>query len=388
MRVKRFVAPTVNEAMYKLKAEMGKDAIILNTRKIKEGGIFGFFAKEMVEITGAVEAIPLTKLVGGPVINKTDGNRGLIRPEPISNKGLITPNQGITGIKTELRQLRTMMSEVLGRLDQDHWRSTSQNWRQLEERLVGNEVERSIAGMLVRDVLENHRNPEDCAPGVVKTEIIERIATLLGEPKPLVMAGSEKRQEVVVVIGPTGVGKTTTIAKMAATFAIVDKKNVGLITADTYRIAAVEQLRTFGEIIGVPVEVVFSPPALRAAIERSRDKDLLLIDTAGRSHKNTRQMEELQAFIAASQPSQSLLVLSVTTKYRDLLQIIEHYTQLNVDRLLFTKLDETNHLGTILNVAYTTGKPLSYITVGQNVPDDIEIAEPYKLANLIFGETS
>lgn len=383
MRVKRFVASTIQEAMNKMKSEMGKDAIILHTRKVKDGGIFGFFTKEMFEVTGAIENVSLPKVKTHTESLASNPKSGLTSYVAPDTHSIPVPN----GIKSELHQMKSMMHKILDRMNNESNTVLPADLQAAEQRLISNDVEQPIARMIVQQIFEAYGQHTAWDPEMVKKNVIERIEALIGQPKPIVISGENKQQEVIVLVGPTGVGKTTTIAKLAATFSIIDKKKVGLITADTYRIAAVEQLKTFGEIIGVPVEVVFTSQALRTAIERNHDRELLLIDTAGRSHKNDQQVEELKALIEVSQPSQSILVLSATTKYSDLLQIVECFSSLNINRCLFTKLDETYQLGSILNIVYGSGKSLSYITTGQNVPDDIEIADPRKLANLIYGET-
>ncbi|MGE5654600.1 MAG: hypothetical protein ACM3ZQ_10150 [Bacillota bacterium] len=187
------------------------------------------------------------------------------------------------------------------------------------------------------------------------------------------------------LIGPTGVGKTTTIAKLAARSALIERQKVGLVTIDTYRIAAVEQLKTYGRILGLPVEVVFTPDELRETLARMQDMDCIYVDTAGRSHHNAPQMAELCNFHEAAQPDITYLVLSTTTKYRDLMEIIVSYEVLHPHGLVFTKLDETESYGSIFNVVALLQKPLAYITFGQNVPDDIQDFDPSHLTELIMG---
>jgi flagellar biosynthesis protein FlhF len=190
---------------------------------------------------------------------------------------------------------------------------------------------------------------------------------------------------VVMFVGPTGVGKTTTLAKIAANYLLNQKKNVGLITADTYRIAAVEQLKTYAEILGIPVKVAYSPVDIRDAVSEYSDKDLVLIDTAGRSHNNKSQFEELKAMINASGADEVYLVMSATTSIRNCREILVAYDFIKDYKLIFTKTDEAPVLGIILNVRYLTGKRLSYITNGQNVPDDIEVANVEKITKNLIG---
>ena len=182
------------------------------------------------------------------------------------------------------------------------------------------------------------------------------------------------RPTVVALVGPTGVGKTTTIAKLAANFALFEGKSVGLITIDTYRIAAVEQLKTYSEIINLPIEVVYTAADLKRAFQKLSDKQLILIDTAGRSQKNKQQIRELKHFFNGRPLNETHLVLSANTKLEDLLETADSFKELGVNRLIFTKLDETNSLSNVIEVAERLRIPLSYVTTGQSVPEDIEVA--------------
>jgi flagellar biosynthesis protein FlhF len=189
--------------------------------------------------------------------------------------------------------------------------------------------------------------------------------------------------KAVALIGSTGVGKTTTIAKLAAHFALMQGKRVALLTVDTYRIAAVEQLKTYSQIIGLPLSVAYNHAEVPPIIEQYADYDLLLIDTAGRSQKHIMQVGELKSLLEAVH-CETHLVLSAQIKEQDMMEAARRFSAARVDRLIFTKLDETSSYGTLLNVADRTGIPLSYLTTGQKVPEDLEIAEGSKLASLIL----
>ena len=190
--------------------------------------------------------------------------------------------------------------------------------------------------------------------------------------------------KTVALVGPTGVGKTTTVAKLAANFALREKFRVALITADTYRIAAVEQLKTYADLIGIPIEVIYTPQELKGAMQRHQDKQLVLIDTAGRSPANQPQMMELENLLAVDSSIEKHLVLSATTKFTECLDAVARFRPSRPQRYLFTKLDEACNLGTLLSLMHHDPKPLSYITTGQNVPDDIEPADPERLTNLML----
>lgn len=188
------------------------------------------------------------------------------------------------------------------------------------------------------------------------------------------------------MVGPTGVGKTTTIAKLAANMSFLEGKEVALITLDTYRVSAAQQLRTFADIIGIPISVVFNPQDLGEAIKQYQKKDIIFVDTAGRSPYKDEHMGELQDFIEAANPDETILVLSVTTDSRDLINIYQQFNLIGVDKIIFTKLDESCNYGRILNTIYHIRKPIAYLTTGQNVPDDIEVPDTLELARTLLRE--
>ena len=190
----------------------------------------------------------------------------------------------------------------------------------------------------------------------------------------------------VLFAGPTGVGKTTTIAKIAATQSLWQNRKVLLITADTYRIAAVEQLRTYAKIMGAPIEIAAEPKDIQIALKKHKDADLVLLDTAGRSHYDSSRMDELRNFYDAFSPDSVHLVLAANTKYRDMLDVIERMGIIPLSALIFTKLDETSSYGTILNIISDFNLPVSFFTVGQNVPNDIEVARGDRFVDFLMGK--
>ena len=192
------------------------------------------------------------------------------------------------------------------------------------------------------------------------------------------------KPKIVALIGPTGVGKTTTLAKIAAKFVLEEGAKVALITADTYRISAVEQLKTYSDILGLPLEIVYNPQALQEAIEKHRDKQLILLDTAGRSQYNAYQMKELSELLNIDADIEKHLVMSATTKTSDGLELLDNFSLCKPDRVIFTKVDETKTHGIILNILHRRKAALSYLTNGQSVPDDIEPASIEKLAELLL----
>ena len=236
---------------------------------------------------------------------------------------------------------------------------------------------------LTKDVFAKN-NTYNIDEAEIKENLREELASLMqSEAKNQIAVAGETK--VIALVGPTGVGKTTTLAKLAADFALQQNKKVGLVTADTYRIAAVDQLKTYSQIIDIPLQVAFSPQELETTIENyESDYDLILVDTAGRSQNNDLHISELKGFIKKDIIDQIFLVLSATTKTEDMKKIIEVYNQLDFDKLIISKLDETNSLGVVFEALARAQKPISYVTVGQDVPEDIEVAENQKLIDDII----
>ncbi len=348
MRVKRFVGKSMKEAVAQLKATFGDEAVILHTKRSR-GGPFGLFGRPRVEIIAAVDVAPQPKPP----------------PAPVNS--------------SELQLLQQELQEVKGLL-------ASQNkgtgpWQSLYEELIAGEVDPKNAQYLL------DKMTQILPPGSPPEEAIAALKGIVAEEIQVVSPWDlSAGTRIVALVGPTGVGKTTTIAKIAANYALLAKRRVSLLTMDTYRIAAAQQLKTYAEIIGVPLEVVFTPRALTEALERHKDRDLIRIDTAGRSQHNKMHLAELKAFLDQAHPDEVHLVLSATTKTRDAMEIIDGFaTVLPLNRLIITKLDETSSYGMILNACRYLGKPLAYVTTGQSVPEDIEVADPNKIADLILG---
>ncbi|MGI6225622.1 MAG: flagellar biosynthesis protein FlhF [Peptococcales bacterium] len=396
MRVKRFVANNIQEAMLKVKIEMGKDAIILHTRKFKEGGFLGFFAKEFVEVTAAIDNEYPEPKIENQVTHAS--NKQIVWPEinettPVENED--TDNKQKTGSINEeqvpdstndFADMKKLMQEMMEQIENA---SLNLGLNKIGEKfyqcLINNEVEDKFAKRLVKKCLDKIPPDKFEDENFLREHFLTNISQILKKPKPITIS-NKRKQQVIALVGPTGVGKTTTIAKLAANFTLNNQQNIALITSDTYRIAAVEQLKTVGDLIGVPVEVVFTPQSMKNSVFKHADKDLVFIDTAGRSHKNALQMGELKAFIDAADPDEIFLVLSATTKYKDMIDIVNNYQKINFNRIIFTKLDETSTYGPILSTIQQSKKYLSYFTTGQNVPDDIEVADQKKIAELILRD--
>ena len=217
---------------------------------------------------------------------------------------------------------------------------------------------------------------------LVRKKLAEELGKLIKLNGPIQCDGRKARK--IVMTGPTGVGKTTTIAKLAAHYSIKEKRKVGLITADTYRIAAVEQLKVYADIIGVTLDVVLTPKELREAVRRNSEKELIFIDTAGRSQQNQTRLVELKNFVESAEPDENHLLISATTDTEETFNIVDKFSIVEVTSFIFSKVDECRKPGVIFNVLANCEKPVSYLTTGQDVPDDIEVAAEQGLLNLMF----
>lgn len=406
MIVKKFEAQTETEAVMKAKAELGAQAVVLNVKTIKQRGIMRLFKKDRVEITAALEEKDFVQEINEkkPVMNATKQHIDVAADENIDVK----PSS--EEIERKLDNLSEMLKSQMKEKGRDKKEENSageedknfndesddprqaamnnniKTLRLVYNKLIDNEVDERYANAIVNEIessLKKESNIDSILAGVYQKIILK-----LGEADIITL---KDRQKVVFFVGPTGVGKTTTIAKIASKFKLNEHKKVAFITSDTYRIAAVEQLNTYANILDVPVRVVYTEEELKNALDEFKDYDLILVDTAGRSHKNTEQKDaviDLYKSIKSEEnhiDSEVFLVLSVTTKYRDLISIAKAYENLGEYKLLFTKLDETCTLGNILNIKLLTGARLSYTTAGQNVPDDIETINVQKLAKQLLG---
>jgi flagellar biosynthesis protein FlhF len=296
-------------------------------------------------------------------------------------------------LRNEISSLRTMVESLLQRTATHPGarRDLPQQLSNLYTQLIQQQVSDEIAARVVDDVRAELSPDQLSNTTLIKERLTQRLEQML--PANLISPVARPTSgnggggcRSICLIGPTGVGKTTTIAKLAATFKLRQRQKVGLITIDTYRIAAVDQLRTYANIIGVPLKVVLTPQELVAAMKEMSDCDTILIDTAGRSHMDQLKLNELSQFIAVGKPSEVHLVLSSTTTQEAMEAALEKFGALRVDQIIFTKLDEAVSFGVLLNVARTASRALSYITTGQDVPDNIEVGQPRRLAKLILGD--
>jgi len=395
MRIKRYEAPTIQEALMKVKKDLGPEAIILYTKTFRKGGMLGLFGRPVAEITAGVDLNLLDDVSKRKVVTATltpVAERAELPlkkvVEPLSNPsappaiGSLDPARAkVKALQRELNEMKTSsVANVLR--DMNHADASallSEGFSKIRKKLVRQEIEDFLLQKIIKGMISEKIDPEK--PEEVFQWLNRFVANAIKISPPAPMANFQK---VIAFVGPTGVGKTTTLAKLAARFSLIEKKKVALVTADTYRIAATEQLRTYGKIMGIPVEVADSADDITHILAKYKHVDLVLLDTAGRSPSSDDQLEELKQFIARSQADEIQLVLSATTKYFDMIRIIERFgAAVPINRMIFTKLDETRFYGAFLNLMNNFQIPLSYYATGQNVPDDLEVPEIQSLSEKI-----
>ncbi len=403
MIIKKFQAETEKEAILMAKEELGKDAIVTNIKTIKPKGIYKFFRPSQVEITAAVDDTvnyeedsllsSFQKLIMENSNKQIDAQKERVidqQTDKDENLFVDVKSTYSTEIEKRLDNLQNLIEKQIKPTQE------KENPPVEEERVNENEYIKLIyKQMLINEVDEKFANQiineiegtlqKGASVDNVLTSIYQKIVLKLGQPETIELG--DKKPKFVFFIGPTGVGKTTTIAKIASGFKMNKNTKMALVTSDTYRIAAVEQLRIYANILGVPLKVIYSAEEMSQSKEEFEDYDIVLIDTAGRSHKNTEQKDDLEALLSTIDDSMKeiYLVLSATTKYKDLVRITETYSTIANYRIIFTKLDETICMGNILNVKMMTDSPLSYAAWGQNVPNDIGRLDAQFVAKKLLG---
>lgn len=469
MRVKRYVVDSMPDALQKIRSDLGKDAVILNTKEIRSGGFLGLFGKRKIEVIAATDSSASVSVPPRPFLARgaeasenrvyaarlaaSQQSAGLAlledenvippvvsaeqetsqpsretkrfaQPAPMPPDGeeheaaaheaaLNIPQMHATAaasrsptyapsaaggsgerspsgrvnedlLLNEIKQMKEMVYR-LSRAGQEQEQDTSPVLRKLESRLLEQEVEPLIAKRLLREIAEEREPEGDLTEEYAVRALRRKLIDILRSDRQKAILPDTK---VAHFVGPTGVGKTTTIAKLAAEQVLKHKRKVGFITSDTYRIAAVEQLRTYATILNVPLEVVFSPHDLLKAFQKLDDRDIIFMDTAGRNYRNEMYVSELNALLSPNGNSETFLVLSLTMKYRDMKAITENFMKFSIDKVLFTKLDETDSYGSIVNLVHDLRLHLSYVANGQSVPDDIAEADEERIVDLILGDAA
>lgn len=401
MRIKKYTARTEQEAIEKVKEELGLEALILNIKKTQPKGIFAFARKPLVEVTAAYTDQG-TKEPPGRENEKAKESADKAAPPATDSKAaetvmkdkkLIQQQEKIKALESKLTNTEEMLETAVSRLSLKRYNLYDAGTRKYENNMIqlfhDTLLEQGVSCEIaekILDIADSIDESDKIDINLIVKIVYNSIINILGSPEPVQPAKKQDTAKVIVFLGPTGVGKTTTIAKLSSLFILNHKLKVGLITADTYRIAAVEQLRTYAEILGIDVGVVYNSKELKDQLHQmNKLHDLILLDTAGRSHKNHENLNELKELLKSVPTSEHYLVLSTTTRCDDLLAIVETYSSITDFKIIFTKLDETGCLGSILNICYLTNKKMSYVTNGQNVPEDISVARPEIVARALLG---
>ncbi len=424
MTIKKFQGKTEEEATLKAKQELGVGTVIMNVKEVKPKGLFKAFKNSTYEVTAAIEENEKTAQVKAPEMPKVgkidvsaDEAIRIPAPEPVKKEEpkeqIKETSQTVENMWASLEEKmkNETKKEVAAENNLEEKLESLQNFLEkklapeetkkeelLEEPedegfkfmkmiysvLLENEVDEKYVNQII-DEVETVRKKGSSVDHMLSS-IYQKMILKFGQPQPIELA--ENAPKLVFFVGPTGVGKTTTIAKIASRFKVEKGKKVALLTADTYRIAAADQLRTYANILDTPIKVIYSLEELNDTLKEWKDYDLILIDTAGLSHKNEEQRNDIKNLITGASEEyekEIYLVLSATTKYRDLKDIVDVYQKEFKFKLIFTKLDETNCYGNMLNMKLYTGADLSYVTYGQNVPEDIEVFNMQKIVKILLG---
>lgn len=426
MIIKKFQAKTEEAALELARKELGSGIVVMNVKKVKKKGLFSIFKPQQIEVTVALEEeekqnfreavakvseiARQSEAAGNTRSAKTEpeqsAKQGKAEPgsqpekqrqqekqrQPEKNTQTIDSRQE-SAIEEKLSTLQNLLEKQIGSTQEEEKESEGEEKKEdsnvaffhlLYKMLLDNEIEETYANQLVEE-LDGSVKP-DMPIDYLLSVVYQKMVLKFGQTKTIQSA--EKGPKLVYFIGPTGVGKTTTIAKIASRLSVVEKKKIVLLTADTYRIAAAEQLRTYANILEVPFRIIYTPQEIRTAIEDYAAYDYIFVDTSGHSQKNTDQRDDTLALLRAADgqaEKEVYLVVSATTKYRDLLNIADTYQKLTDFRLVFTKLDETQCQGNLFNLRLHTDAPMSYVTCGQNVPDDIGEFDAQKTVKLLLG---
>lgn len=410
MIIKKFLGKTEEEAVEAAKKELGPGVVIMNVKSVKRKGLFGSLRSKLIEVTVALEEESDTISKGRKENNNGPQREKITATANKINEASKTIDQ--ESLEKRLDSLQALLEQQLRNSqakeeekksdsvdngDNDRKEEASADTVNKEENLeqdrfirllynkmIDNEVDEKYANQMLEEI-EKSKKPNTPIDYIL-ANVYQKMILKFGKSDGI--TASEENPKVVAFIGPTGVGKTTTIAKVASSYVVDEKKKVALLTSDTYRIAAAEQLRTYANILEVPFRVIYTEDELRSAIMEFKEYDYIFLDTSGHSHQNEEQLNQTAAFLKVIDElaaRETFLVLSATTKYSDLLKISKKYKNISDFQLIFTKLDETNLIGNLLNVKLYADAPIAYITNGQNVPDDIERFDPQKAVKQLLG---
>jgi flagellar biosynthesis protein FlhF len=383
MKVKKFVAPSMPEAMKMIRAELGNDAVILNSKVVYKGGFLGLFAKKNIEVIAAVDRLPSSindrkEKQLHTTLKKENNTTFLSKPQnQLEQKEQVNHQlmHEINELKSMLKQLST---NVTANFEQYPGPLQELNLL-LTEQELSNELRQKVMSQLLEKWYLH-------GAGATSEEVFNWAREiLLKQLNRIPFGGMSFQKKFINIVGPTGVGKTTTLAKIAAECVIKHRKKVAFITTDTYRIAAIDQLKTYAKILNVPLEVCYNINDFRLAKEKFAAYDIVLIDTAGRNFRNAQYVQDLKNVIDFNDEVETFLVLALTAKLSDMKEIYKQFSIIHVDKFIFTKIDETSHYGAMMNLIADCKMGVAYLTNGQNVPDDIMEASPEAVINILLG---
>jgi len=367
MKVKKYTANTLHDAMKTIRSELGDDAVILNSKEIETGGFLGFFTKKQIEVIAAID----------PTMNR----RPVRKREPVIPEKMVQLQRNAEPeskghLLNEINQLKELV-QGLNATNKPVEKEYPEPFQTIDNHLRDQGVTSTIRLKTLKHLMKNwYEQTDERRVENVNQELLTYFQHAL---EAIPTGGIAFDKKVINIVGPTGVGKTTTIAKLAAHCVLKKQKKVALITTDTYRIAAVEQLKTYAKILNIPLEVAYSIDDFKHAISQFEHYDLVLVDSAGRNFRNQLYVEELNKVIDFKE-TETYLVLSLTSKYEDMKDIVNQFDLIPISKVILTKKDETSTYGAMLNIPLELGKGIAYVTVGQNVPDDIvEASIPYIL---------
>lgn len=402
MMIKKYQAKTQEDALENARRELGNDITLLSSRLVSAKGIFRLFKNKLIEVTvamGEKETKNVAQAKIDAVVSPDSGQKpqfSIFTPEMIAKTEIKTEKDvKNTEIEEKLDNLHDLLEkqitiskaktevEIKGE-SQEKNSEKMKFMRLIYNTLLDNEVLEQYANQIIEEVEKSTK--ENTPIDQILAQIYQKMILKFGKPEGI--KNSPNKPKLLFFIGATGVGKTTTIAKIASKFRVEEKKDIALVTADTYRIAAAEQLKTYANILEVPFCVTYNSSELNEIVDKYKDKDFIIVDTAGHSQNNEELKGNIIDIINSVNPEiekEVFLVVSATTKYKDLTNIVSAYIDEVDFKIVFTKLDETSTLGNLFNLHQFSKKPLSYITCGQNVPDDIENFNPQKTVKQILG---
>ncbi len=409
MIIKKYQGKTEAEAMENAKKELGEGIVLMNVKTVKPKGLSKLLKKAYVEITVAKEEereVTVHKESVAVSLSSSHTNKastGLAEREK-SNSSVAEERlleEKLDSLHSLLEQQIQRREEIKTPEDMDDVKEVKEQKGLKEEEQDAQDKTKAVLSLIRETIIENEVDPKYAdavldeiekilKPNMPMEHILSNVyqRMILRFGKPECIESAKNGPKVVFFVGTTGVGKTTTIAKIASKFVVEEKKKLALLTADTYRIAASEQLRTYANILEVPFRVIYTPEEIGDAINDFANYDYILVDTAGHSQNNEKQRDDMADFVKFAQglaEQEIYLVVSATTKYKDLKSIADKYKKMFDYKLIFTKLDETSEYGNLLNMKIYTGAPMSYITCGQNVPEDIETFNAQSTVKKLLG---